>query len=86
MVPSSAGPVGRNEAFSASVLPRPHALAEPGRRALLRDAAGPESGTREMRGGRWNIVWHALVGLLFVAHGIVTVAIWGPKYPAAAEG
>src|SRR5512132_1265218 len=55
MVPSPAGPVGRNEAFSASVLPRPHALAEPGRRALLRDAAGPESGTVRCveGGGRW---------------------------------
>ena len=31
-------------------------------------------------------MWHTLVGLLFVAHGLVTVAIWGPKYPAVAEG
>jgi hypothetical protein len=37
-----------------------------------------------VEGGK--IVWHALVGLLFVAHGLVTVAIWGPKYPALAEG
>jgi hypothetical protein len=45
----------------------------------FRDEAAPEIETCAMRGGRWKIVWHALVGLFFVAHGIVTVAIWGPN-------
>jgi hypothetical protein len=31
-------------------------------------------------------VWQTLVGLFFVAHGIVTVAIWGPNYRAVPEG
>lgn len=28
----------------------------------------------------------SLVGLLIVAHGLVTIAIWSAKYPAVAEG
>ena len=31
-------------------------------------------------------MWQTLVGLLFVAHGIVTVALWGPTYPTVPEG
>ena len=27
-----------------------------------------------------------LIGLLLVAHGLVTVAIWGPTYPAVPKG
>lgn len=27
-----------------------------------------------------------LIGLFLVAHGLVTIAMWGPKYPAVAEG
>src|SRR5438128_5133086 len=30
-------------------------------------------------------MWHTLVGLFFVAHGIVTVAIWGPSLPTVPE-
>jgi hypothetical protein len=31
-------------------------------------------------------MWHTILGLFLVAHGLVTVAIWGPRYPAAPEG
>jgi hypothetical protein len=31
-------------------------------------------------------MWRTLVGLFLVAHGLVTVAMWGPRYPAVPEG
>ena len=31
-------------------------------------------------------MWRTLIGLFLVAHGLVTVAIWGPSYPAVPEG
>jgi hypothetical protein len=31
-------------------------------------------------------MWRTLLGLFLVAHGLVTVAIWGPTYPAVPEG
>jgi hypothetical protein len=31
-------------------------------------------------------MWRTLIGLFLVAHGLVTIAIWGPRYPAVPEG
>jgi hypothetical protein len=31
-------------------------------------------------------MWRTILGLLLMAHGLVTIAIWGPKYPAVPEG
>ena len=31
-------------------------------------------------------MWHTVIGLFLVAHGLVTLAIWGPRYRAVPEG
>lgn len=31
-------------------------------------------------------MWRTLIGLFLVAHGLVTIAIWAPRYPAVPEG
>lgn len=31
-------------------------------------------------------MWRTVIGLFLMAHGLVTVALWGPRYPAVPEG
>ena len=31
-------------------------------------------------------MWRTLIGLFLVAHGLVTVAMWGPRYSTVPEG
>ena len=31
-------------------------------------------------------MWRSLVGMFLIAHGLVTIAMWGPTYPAVPKG